>query len=391
MDEEEKNVINIIIKKDKHNIPYAKVYYNEQDPYNLDSTTRELANDIKMQALPVTADGLKYSFPEGNIVGSNPGIRNTCNLVYEFQSILNSQNISKNTVAFVGTEENDLVPLNDWKKVKELLHQIASSTKENAGIDNVVDIVIKKDENNIPYAKVYYNGQCGYDLDYYNNNFAKYITSKTTLYHNIKEPSNIKKVETVSEIKHLIDEFQSVLCYNTGFLKGYTTASFVSFGDVSVPLKDKEKVNELLKQLKLSDKKQDEDKKIKYHRIVVKYNIAINDVFTLRIGEHIFDDSYFKSLKETYPDSYVEIPMSEIEWLRYLSDKIEESNKKLSKLKYVKNQLGIDLYDLNDIPANIENIDILPTAVLYIENVEFYENELFRELYSQSKTNNPSY
>ena len=66
--DEERNKILILIQRDNHNEPYAKIYYNGQDAFNLSPKNKEFANYI---ARHILERQLCFSFSTGNIIDSN--------------------------------------------------------------------------------------------------------------------------------------------------------------------------------------------------------------------------------------------------------------------------------------------------------------------------------
>ena len=66
--DEERNKILILIQRDNHNEPYAKIYYNGQDSFNLSPKNKEFANYISRHILERQ---LCLSFSTGNIIDSN--------------------------------------------------------------------------------------------------------------------------------------------------------------------------------------------------------------------------------------------------------------------------------------------------------------------------------
>ena len=66
--DEERNKILILIQRDNNNEPYAKIYYNGQDAFNLSPKNKEFANYISRHILERQ---LCFSFSTGNIIDSN--------------------------------------------------------------------------------------------------------------------------------------------------------------------------------------------------------------------------------------------------------------------------------------------------------------------------------
>lgn len=83
---------------------------------------------------------------------------------------------------------------------------------------------------------------------------------------------------------------------------------------------------------------------LRIHRVVVKFQIDDSRLYSpYKAGETILSDNYFNWLKTNYPDSFVEIPMTEQEWMQYLSAEVHKSYIKAGKLQTICEQLGLNV------------------------------------------------
>ncbi len=143
------------------------------------------------------------------------------------------------------------------------------------------------------------------------------------------------------------------------------------------------------------------------HRVVVK--LQVNDDRLRKpfeAGETILSDNDFQWLKTNYPNSFVEIPMSEQEWLQYLSSEVHKSYEKAVKLKMICEQFGLGV----ELPVSFESRtgsiasaaingkmldpdayggginDVIGKAWAYKNDVESYEKAVFAKFNVNSKT-----
>lgn len=146
---------------------------------------------------------------------------------------------------------------------------------------------------------------------------------------------------------------------------------------------------------------------LELHRVVVKLQIEDDRLYSpLKAGETIMDDCEFNWLKTNYPDSIVEIPMNEQEWIQYLSSEAHKSYEKATKLQSLCEQLGLDVelpIAFAERTCSLDTIategrlmnpeyyggglsDVVGKALSYKIDVETYEEEVFSKLNVNSKT-----
>lgn len=143
------------------------------------------------------------------------------------------------------------------------------------------------------------------------------------------------------------------------------------------------------------------------HRVVVKLQIEDDRLYSpFKAGETVMNDNDFNWLKTNYPDSIVEIPMSEQEWIQYLSSEAHKSYEKATKLQTICEQLGLEVelpvafYErtgsLGDIATEGRMMnpkyyggglsDVVSKAWTYKRDVEAYEERVFSKLNVNSRT-----
>ncbi len=143
------------------------------------------------------------------------------------------------------------------------------------------------------------------------------------------------------------------------------------------------------------------------HRVVVKLQIEDDRLYSpFKAGETVMNDSDFNWLKTNYPDSIVEIPMSEQEWMQYLSSEVHKSYEKATKLQSLCEQLGLDVelpvafagrtVSLGTIATEGRMMDpeyyggglsdVVSKAWTYKIDVEAYEEKVFSKLNVNSRT-----
>lgn len=143
------------------------------------------------------------------------------------------------------------------------------------------------------------------------------------------------------------------------------------------------------------------------HRVVVKLQIEDDRLYSpIKAGETVMNDYDFNWLKTNYPDSIVEIPMSEQEWMQYLSSEAHKSYEKATKLQSLCEQLGLDVelpVAFAERTASLGTIategrmmnpeyyggglsDVVAKAWTYIRDVEAYEEKVFSKLNVNSRT-----
>lgn len=143
------------------------------------------------------------------------------------------------------------------------------------------------------------------------------------------------------------------------------------------------------------------------HRVVVKLQVNDDRLYNpFEAGEIILNDMEFQWLKTNYPNSFVEIPMNEQEWLQYLSNEVHKSYEKAVKLQMICEQFGLDV----KLPVAFEPRtgsiasaalkgrmlnpdvygggfnDVIEKARTYKNDVESYEKAVFAKLNANSKT-----
>ena len=143
------------------------------------------------------------------------------------------------------------------------------------------------------------------------------------------------------------------------------------------------------------------------HRVVVKLQIVDDRLYIpFNAGETIISDNDFNWLKTNYPDSIIEIPMNEQEWMQYLSNEAHKSYIKAEKLQTICEQLGLDVSlptAFTEITTSLGNIategkimnpelyggnlrDVINKAWIYKREVEAYEKRVFSNLNLNTKT-----
>ena len=147
------------------------------------------------------------------------------------------------------------------------------------------------------------------------------------------------------------------------------------------------------------------------HRVVIKNRIENEKLYRpIEAGEKIFYNGDYEWLKRNYPDSIVEIPMTDKEWLEYLSREVRKSFDKAMKLQLICERLGLDvqlpisfeerttslslwpdneLYDENRVldPNNYGGgiDDVVNKAVSYIDDINNYEERVFARIKTNGK------
>ena len=143
------------------------------------------------------------------------------------------------------------------------------------------------------------------------------------------------------------------------------------------------------------------------HRVVVKLQIEDNRLYSpFKAGETVMNDNDFHWLKTNYPDSIVEIPMSEQEWMQYLSSEAYKSYEKATKLQSLCEQLGLDVelpVAFDERTGSLGTIttegrmmnpeyyggglsDVVSKAWTYKRDVEAYEEKVFSKINANSRT-----
>lgn len=144
------------------------------------------------------------------------------------------------------------------------------------------------------------------------------------------------------------------------------------------------------------------------HRVVIKLQIEDNRLLhsPFKAGEKIIDDDLFNWLKTNYPNSIVEIPMSEQEWMQYLSSEVHKSYEKAEKLQSICEQLELDVelpvsfsertVSLSPISTEGEMMnpeyyggglsDVVFKAYTYKADVEAYEERVFSKINANNLT-----
>ena len=143
------------------------------------------------------------------------------------------------------------------------------------------------------------------------------------------------------------------------------------------------------------------------HRVVVKLQVNDDRLYNpFEAGETILNDNDFQWLKTNYPNSFVEIPMNDREWLEYLSSEVHKSYEKAVKLQMICEQFGLDV----NLPVAFESRtgsirsaavsgrmlnpdsygggfnDVISKAWTYKNDVEAYEKAVFAKFNANSKT-----
>lgn len=139
------------------------------------------------------------------------------------------------------------------------------------------------------------------------------------------------------------------------------------------------------------------------HRVVIK--LQVNDNSPFESGETILSDNDFQWLKTNYPNNVIEIPMTNQEWLEYLSSEVYKSYEKAVKLQLICEQFGLDVElpvafesrtsSLYSAAANEKMLnpefyggglnDVIRKAWTYKNDVETYEKAVFAKLNTNSK------
>ena len=118
------------------------------------------------------------------------------------------------------------------------------------------------------------------------------------------------------------------------------------------------------------------------------------------------NDNEFNWLKTNYPDLIVEIPMSEQEWMQYLTSEAHKSYEKAIKLQLICEQLGLDVelpIVFTERTGSLASIakegkmmnpeyysgglsDVVSKIFTYKRDVESYEEKVFSKININSRT-----
>ena len=79
------------------------------------------------------------------------------------------------------------------------------------------------------------------------------------------------------------------------------------------------------------------------HRVVIKVIGDERLELAFNSGDTILNDEEFNLLSLEYPDSFVEIKMSDEEWLRYLSSEVLSIYERAKSLKMIAEELNLDV------------------------------------------------
>lgn len=143
------------------------------------------------------------------------------------------------------------------------------------------------------------------------------------------------------------------------------------------------------------------------HRVVIKFSIEDDRLSRpFNGGEMILSSSEFSWLKENYPQSLVEVPMTNDEWQEHLSSEVHKSYVKAENLQTLSEQIGIKvekpvafkektwslhstategkLLDPNIYGGGLK--DAIMKAFSYVRDVKDYEERFFSKLNERNKT-----